>query len=132
MITMNAAFARVRRAIIHELAGDKFLLHNEIFEHIPYLRSKSKEQFLFGIYENSAKWTVVSVRKLFACNGSTPFELVLNKETDQIYQFIRNVGIKHFSDIYLEGGRCIWINTAPSPSRRNGRLATRRPRAHPR
>jgi len=61
MITLNAVHARIGRQKIQEFSGDNFLHRKDILKTIPCLEKYASEQFLFGIYENQEKWTVVSV-----------------------------------------------------------------------
>ena len=111
MITLNAVNARIKRKKIEKQAGESYLPSSDIRDRIGYFREVFDEQFLFGIYDSPNKWTVLSVRRLYACYGGEPFYLVLNKDTEEIDEHARNVGRKDFIDWELPGGRKIWMKT---------------------
>jgi hypothetical protein len=111
MITLNAANARIKRQKTEKQAGESYLSSSDIRDRIDYFREDFDEQFLFGIYDSPNKWTVLSVRKLYACYGSDPFYLVLNKDTEEIDEYARNVGRKHFIDWELASWRKILMKT---------------------
>ena len=111
MITLNAVNARIKRKKIEEEAGDSYLSPSDIRDRIGYLREHCDEQCLFGIYDSPNKWTVLSVKKLYACYGGDPFYLVLNKDAEKIHGYSRRAGRKDFIDVELADGRKIWMKT---------------------
>jgi hypothetical protein len=111
MITLNAVNARIKRKKMEEEAGESYLSPSDIRDHIGYLREHFDEQFLFGIYDSPNKWTVLSVKRLYACYGGDPFYLVLNKDAEKIDEYSSRAGRKDFIDVELADGRKIWMKT---------------------
>jgi len=111
MITLNAVNARIKRKKIEEEAGESYLSPPDIRDRIGYLREHFDEQFLFGIYDSPNKWTVLSVKRLYACYGGDPFYLVLNKDAEEIHEYSSRAGRKDFIDVELADGRKIWMKT---------------------
>jgi hypothetical protein len=111
MISLNAANARIKRQKIEEQAGESYLQPSDIRDRLSYFREHYDEQFLFCIYDTPNTWTVLSVKRLYACYGGDPFYLVLNKNAYEIDEYARNVGRKDFVDWELAGGRKIWMKT---------------------
>src|SRR5215831_7668187 len=111
MITLNAVNARIKRQNIERQAGKSYLSQSDIRDRIVYFREDFNEQFLFGIYDSPNKWTVMSVRKLYACYDGDPFYLVLNKESEKIHEYSWRAGRKDFIDVELADGRKIWMKT---------------------
>ncbi|MGD8914071.1 MAG: hypothetical protein PVI97_15985 [Candidatus Thiodiazotropha sp.] len=109
MITLNAAYARIKRQKIEEFAGDCFLHRDDVIEKIPDLQAYKNQQFLFGIYYSETKWIVLSVNYLYAAYESDLTILRLDTETDKIYNYFK---INDFSsDIHLKDGRRIWMKS---------------------
>jgi len=111
MITLNAANARIKRQNIEKQAGESYLSPSDIRDRIVYFREDFHEQFLFGIYDTPNRWTVLSVKKLYACYDGDPFYLVLNKKAKEIHEYSRRAGRKDYIDVELADGRKIWMKT---------------------
>jgi hypothetical protein len=111
MITLNAANARIKRQQIEKQTGESYLSSSDIRDRVGYFQDDFDEQFLFGICDSPNKWTVLSVKKLYACYGGDPFYLVLNKDADKIHEYSRRAGRKDFIDVELADGRKIWMKT---------------------
>ena len=111
MITLNVAYARMKRQKIEEFAGNCFLHRDNIVEKIPYLQAHKKQQFLFGIYNSETKWTVLSVNFLYAAYEDKITTLRLDTETDKIYNYFSIEENDFSSDICLKDGRCIWMKS---------------------
>jgi hypothetical protein len=113
MITLNAANARIERQQIEKQAGESYLSPSDIRDRIGYFQEDCDEQFLFGIYYSPNKWTILSVKKLYACYGGDPFYLVfvLNKDAEKVDEYSRRAGRKDFIDVELADGRKIWMKT---------------------
>ena len=111
MITLNAVNARIKRKQIEKQAGESYLSPSDIRDRIGYFGEHFDEQFLLGIYDSTNKWTVLSVKRLYACYGGDPFYLVFNKDAEKIDEYSRRAGRKDFIDVELADGRKIWMKT---------------------
>jgi hypothetical protein len=111
MITLNVAYARIKRQKIEKFAGGCFLHRDDVIEKIPYLQAYNDQQFLFGIYNSEKKWTVLSVNYLYAVYENGLTTLRLDTETDKVYKYFSIEGNDFSSDLHLEDGRCIWMKS---------------------
>jgi hypothetical protein len=78
---------------------------------IPHLETYKDQQFLFGIYSSEKNWTVLSVNYLYASYRGELSTLRLDTEADKIYDYFSVEENDFSSDIYLKGGRCIWMKS---------------------
>ncbi|HHL43968.1 MAG TPA: hypothetical protein ENJ42_10140 [Hellea balneolensis] len=112
MLTLNAVYARMKRNNIEDCAGDSFLHREEIVQRIPFLKAYKNEQFLFGIYKNEAKWTVLSVNFLFASFDEDQAILRLDTDANKIFHFLSEKDDNQFSSaVWLSDGTHIWMKS---------------------
>lgn len=110
MITLNAAYARMKRQKIEEFAGNHYLHRDDILSKIPKLRPVNDQQFLFGIYSSEEKWTVLSVNFIYACYDKKLSMLQLDIQTDQIYGYFSENDFA--ADVHLSDGRSFWLKSS--------------------
>ncbi|MGU3401540.1 hypothetical protein ACLBWS_17710 [Brucellaceae bacterium D45D] len=109
MLTLDAVFARIHRNKLEDIAGDCFLNNEEIIRRIPSLKRHSSAQWLFGIYEDEQKWTVISVNKIFFRYKSTPQCISVENSTKSIF---KHFSFNNFNDTaVLDDGRIIWVQS---------------------
>ena len=111
MITMNVAFARMKRQKIEEFSEQNYIPASEIVDKIPGLVEYSDQQFLFAIYDHPERWTAFSVNYVFSvCEGQFSI-LQMDTETDLIYKYFSIEDNNFASHVYLKDGRKIWMKS---------------------
>ncbi len=111
MITLNVAYARMKRQKIEEFSGECFLHCDDVVEKIPRLQAYKDQQFLFGIYNSEKEWTALSVNFLYAAYEDELSTLRLDTETDKIFDYFSIEDNDFSSDIQLKDGRRIWMKS---------------------
>ncbi|WP_152610802.1 hypothetical protein [Ruegeria sp. ANG-R] len=102
--------ARVERKKIRQLAGNSYVDGSQIADKIQLLKH-GDERFIFGIFENSEQWTVLSVQSLFAAFDGKKTHLNIIKDGAQIHRYFGVDGNKHASDVVLPNGNKIWMKS---------------------
>ena len=111
MITMNVAFARMKRQKIEKFSERNYIPASDIVDKIPVLAEYSEQQFLFAIYDNPERWTAFSVNYVFSvCEGQFSI-LQMDTEMELIYKYFTIEDNDFASHVYLKDGRKIWMKS---------------------